>query len=100
MEVLYKEMLERLEELETRKKNKMNLGRISELQLAIVRVQQILLSNIPKKAEEPVELEEVEIPAPIGDFIIENATGTMGNDGVYYHYSDVCKLLKLYKDKK
>lgn len=36
-----------------------------------------------------------EIKKPIGDFIIENATGVQGQDGVYYHYSEVCKLLRL-----
>lgn len=37
----------------------------------------------------------VEIKEPIGKFIIENATPVQGNDGAYFHYSDVCKLLKL-----
>jgi hypothetical protein len=36
-----------------------------------------------------------EIKRPIGDFILENATGIQGQDGVYYHYSEVCKLLRL-----
>jgi len=36
-----------------------------------------------------------EIKKPIGDFIMENATGVQGQDGVYYHYSEVCKLLRL-----
>jgi hypothetical protein len=36
-----------------------------------------------------------EIKRPIGDFILENATGVQGQDGVYYHYSEVCKLLRL-----
>lgn len=39
----------------------------------------------------------LEIPKPIGSFIIENSTGVQGNDGVYYHYAEVCKLLKLYE---
>jgi hypothetical protein len=34
---------------------------------------------------------------PVGDFIMDNATGVQGSDGVYYHYSEVCKLLKLMK---
>ena len=46
----------------------------------------------------PIELEE--IPEPIGNFIMENAEGVMGNDGMYYHYSDVCTLLKKYKKLK
>ena len=36
-----------------------------------------------------------EVKKPIGDFILENATGVQGQDGVYYHYSEVCKLLRL-----
>lgn len=38
-----------------------------------------------------------ELPKPIGNFIIENAIGIIGNDGMYYHYSEVCKLLRLYE---
>ncbi len=51
----------------------------------------INLTN-PKTNDDTVPIEK-----PIGDFIIANATGTMGNDGMYYHYAEVCKLLKLYK---
>jgi hypothetical protein len=40
-----------------------------------------------------------EIERPIGDFIMDNAKGVQGQDGVYYHYSEVCKLLKLMKKK-
>lgn len=36
---------------------------------------------------------------PIGNFILANAEGTMWVDGMYYHYTDVCKLLGLYKEK-
>jgi len=39
----------------------------------------------------------VEIEEPIGNFIIDNSKGTQTENGVYYHYSDVCKLLKDYK---
>lgn len=35
-----------------------------------------------------------EIPAPIGDYIIKNADGVILQGGAYYHYSDVCRLLK------
>lgn len=38
-----------------------------------------------------------EIEKPIGDFIIKNAKGDLHTDGMYYHYRDVCKLLKLQK---
>jgi hypothetical protein len=46
---------------------------------------------------DPLELKE--LPAPIGDFIIEHATGVMGADGMYYHFAEVCKLLRLYAQK-
>jgi hypothetical protein len=39
-------------------------------------------------AQKPIE-------PPIGDFIVENANATELADGYYYHYSEVCKLLKL-----
>jgi hypothetical protein len=43
-----------------------------------------------------IEIEtDEEIVKPIGDFIIANATAIEGQDGAYYHYSEVCKLLKL-----
>jgi hypothetical protein len=49
---------------------------------------------------ENIENEElVEIPEPIGTFIIDNANGVMGADGMYYHYTEVIKLLKL-RDKQ
>lgn len=44
-------------------------------------------------------MSEVEIPEPVGKFIIDNATGVTGNDGTYYHYSVVCTLLKKYVGK-
>lgn len=34
---------------------------------------------------------------PIGDFIIKNSKGTQTENGVYYHYTEVCRLLKLYE---
>jgi hypothetical protein len=40
-----------------------------------------------------------EVIKPIGDFIIANATATEGQDGAYYHYSEVCNLLKLQAKK-
>lgn len=100
MKEFYKELLERLEYLETLEGTEVNLGKINELSKIIVRVQQILLSELPKKSEHenPFDLEE--IPEPIGKFIIDNANCVMGNDGAYYHYAEVCKLLKLYKSKK
>ena len=41
-----------------------------------------------------------EIPKPeVQDFIIENGNGVMGNDGMYYHFTEVIKLMKLYEKK-
>ena len=52
------------------------------------------------KDQEEIEKELlVEIPEPIGTFIIDNADGVMGADGMYYHYTEVIKLLKL-RDKQ
>jgi hypothetical protein len=48
---------------------------------------------IPQEETKQETLEEV--IKPIGDFIIENATALKGQDGAYYHYAEVCKLLKL-----
>tara|TARA_R110000850_G_scaffold258239_1_gene384738 strand:+ start:81 stop:383 length:303 start_codon:yes stop_codon:yes gene_type:complete len=42
-------------------------------------------------------MKELEIKKPIGDFIIKNAEGTQTENGVYYHYSEVCTLLKSYE---
>jgi hypothetical protein len=36
---------------------------------------------------------------PIGKFIINNAKGTETQNGVYYHYSEVCALLKKHKEQ-
>jgi len=44
-------------------------------------------------------MEEQEIPKPVGDFIINNAEGIELPDGVYYHYTEVIKLLKLYGNR-
>tara|TARA_R110000772_G_scaffold20466_5_gene56967 strand:+ start:119298 stop:119591 length:294 start_codon:yes stop_codon:yes gene_type:complete len=41
------------------------------------------------------ELEEM--PEPIGKFIMDNAQGKQMADGMYYHYADVCNLLRMYK---
>jgi hypothetical protein len=49
--------------------------------------------------EEPEQETLEEIILPIGDFIIENTTPIQGADGAYYHYSEVCKLLKLQDEK-
>lgn len=38
------------------------------------------------------------VDKPIGDFIIKNGVGIQTMDGKYYHYSEVCKLLKLQRN--
>jgi len=45
-------------------------------------------------------MKENEIKEPIGSFILkqEDIIGLPTNNGMYYHYSDVCKLLKRYKN--
>jgi hypothetical protein len=30
----------------------------------------------------------MKVEKPVGDFIMDNATGVQGGDGVYYHYSE------------
>jgi hypothetical protein len=42
---LYKELLERMKVLEDRKQSRITEGRIAELQLVIIKIQQILLYN-------------------------------------------------------
>lgn len=42
-------------------------------------------------------IETVPLKEPIGTFVIENAKGIQGRDGTYYHYSEVCVLLKRYQ---
>jgi hypothetical protein len=46
MEELYKELQERMKELEGSKKSKITDGRIAELKLVIIRVQRILLDSL------------------------------------------------------
>lgn len=46
MNELYQELQDRMKELESRKKSKITECRIAELQLVIIRVQQILLDSI------------------------------------------------------
>lgn len=38
----------------------------------------------------------IDIQKPIGEFILsqKDIEGTAGNDGTYYHYSQVCTLLR------
>ena len=41
----------------------------------------------------------VEMPKPIGDFVLKHAKGVSTDNGMYFHYSDVCLLLKKYKEE-
>ena len=45
------------------------------------------------------DFEELELERPIGDFIInqKDIIPLIMPDGYYYHYADVCKLLKKLK---
>ena len=45
-------------------------------------------------------MKDKEIPRPIGDFIIDNARGIQLEDGMYYHYTEVIKLLRKYGEIK
>jgi hypothetical protein len=45
-----------------------------------------------------LEALEVEIEKPIGEWILkQNISGTQTDNGLYFHYSEVCSLLKLMK---
>lgn len=52
MEELYKELLERKEYLESLKQTEEIKWRVAEITLAIVRVQQLLLSNVAGRSEQ------------------------------------------------
>jgi hypothetical protein len=34
-----------------------------------------------------------DLPKPIGDIVIEECDGVQGEDGMYFHYTDVCSLV-------
>jgi len=40
--------------------------------------------------------ETEEIPKPIGDYIMSNSKHIQREDGAYYHYADVCRLIRNY----
>lgn len=37
-----------------------------------------------------------ELEKPVGDFVIKNGNAHILKGGAYYHYSDVCRMLKSY----
>jgi len=65
MKLLYQEMQERLEYLESQEPNDENKWRIRELTLAIVRVQQLILANTSDKIHDAPEKIWVNIYNPI-----------------------------------
>jgi hypothetical protein len=63
-----------------------------------------ILDLMKDSAIEKIESENIEddgmipIPIPVGQFIIDNDTPHVSlPDGAYYHYSNVCRLLNIYK---
>jgi hypothetical protein len=67
-----------------------------------------ILDLMKDSAIEKIELENklktieddgmIPIPIPVGQFIIDNDTPHVSlPDGAYYHYSNVCRLLNIYK---
>lgn len=67
-------------------------------------IKKFMADNNIKDNTDPIEDGLVPIPPPIGNYIIDNIDGIMGVDGAYYHYKDVCRVLKILKkdieDKK
>jgi hypothetical protein len=53
--------------------------------------------NWSTKTIEKYHTSDEEIKPIYSDFIIENGNGIMGADGMYYHFSEVIKMLKLFK---
>jgi hypothetical protein len=51
-----------------------------------------------ERMSEGVDDGTVPIERPIGEFILNNGAGVMGVNGMYYHYAEVCRLLKMYKE--
>jgi hypothetical protein len=91
MKNLLKELEERLSYLKTLEETPTNNGKISELQLVIVRVQQIVLSNLNtlKDMTKDVEVQEVEIKDGLKlAIMIYKGSG----DPVFY----INKAIKLY----
>jgi hypothetical protein len=46
---------------------------------------------------------EAGLEKPVGDFIINfpnESNAIMGGDGVYYHYNDICQMLKVHHAEK
>lgn len=55
-------------------------------------------AEIPTEDDGSLKLEP--LPKPIGQFIIDQGVeGVMLQNGKYYHYADVCNLLKKYKEQ-
>lgn len=57
------------------------------------------LSETPNDNKEDIEDDgTIPLPIPVGQFIIDNESNFKSlPDGAYYHYSNVCRLLNIYK---
>jgi len=40
------------------------------------------------------QIKEIPLEPPTGDFIMKHARGVAGVDGQYYHYVEVCSLIR------
>ncbi len=76
------------------KEEKINIPELPEKWESFIKSLPVI-KNVDANVDSDCQL----IPEPIGQFIIDNAKGVAGNDGQYYHYAEVCKLLRLQKDK-
>lgn len=47
-----------------------------------------------KKKTDLSGIKEIPLEPPTGDFIMKHAKGVAGVDGQYYHYAEVCSLIR------
>jgi hypothetical protein len=64
---------------------------------AVLHAAEDIVDLIRKNNTSPEIKKSHEVPESVGMFIIENAVGIRLNGGEYYHYAEVCYLLKKYK---
>ena len=48
-------------------------------------------------SDTPIELKEIK---PIGQFLLDSGKGVQTSTGRFYHYSDVCVLLRKFADRE
>ena len=71
-----------------------------EFETVASEIEQMFWNNYYKLEEKSDEFGTIPIPEPTGKFILEsNIKGTLTQNGMYFHYSDVCVLLGKYKEK-